>query len=348
MNTRYGTWVLLIGLSLVAGFAQESGPGRRPGPAASVPTGNANRRITLDVAVTDKAGTPVAGLEQADFTLLDNKQPQKILSFHAVTAPAAADPVGVILVVDRINTSPEGVTRVRNETEKFLGGDGGKLAFPVSVVSLSGPGTEVQIGPSQDGNALIGDLEKMDFGVRNSADQQPRSLVTLAEFAEHERSMPGRKVVIWTSPGWSLYLHSGGNLMPQDEQRIFNSIVSLSDALRRARITLYNVNPIGAAESPVRAADYGVFFNGVKGPKQARWGNLGLQPLVNESGGRIFEGNNDLAGEIEACITDGTAFYALTFDGLPGDGPSEYHALEVKVDKPKLTVRTRTGYYAQP
>src|ERR1039458_10120400 len=102
MNRRYGSWVLLIGLSLVAGFAQESGPGRRPGPSASVPTGNANRRITLDVAVTDKAGTPVTGLEQADFTLLDNKQPQKILSFHAVTAPTAADPVEVILVVDKI------------------------------------------------------------------------------------------------------------------------------------------------------------------------------------------------------------------------------------------------------
>ena len=26
----------------------------------------------------------------------------------------------------------------------------------------------------------------------------------------------------------------------------------------------------------------------------------------------------------------------------------EYHTLEVKVDKPGLTARTRTGYYAQP
>jgi len=37
------------------------------------------------------------------------------------------------------------------------------------------------------------------------------------------------------------------------------------------------------------------------------------------------------------------AFYVLTFDGLAGDGPNEYHALEVKIAKPGLTVRTRSG-----
>ncbi len=42
------------------------------------------------------------------------------------------------------------------------------------------------------------------------------------------------------------------------------------------------------------------------------------------------------------------AFYVLSFDGLPGDGPNEYHALEIKIDKPGLTARTRSGYYAQP
>jgi hypothetical protein len=33
---------------------------------------------------------------------------------------------------------------------------------------------------------------------------------------------------------------------------------------------------------------------------------------------------------------------------LAGDGPNEYHALEIKLGKPGLTARTRTGYYAQP
>lgn len=55
-----------------------------------------------------------------------------------------------------------------------------------------------------------------------------------------------------------------------------------------------------------------------------------------------------MAAEIAVAVADANAFYVLTFEGLPGDGPNEYHALETKVDKPGLTARTRTGYYAQP
>jgi hypothetical protein len=52
--------------------------------------------------------------------------------------------------------------------------------------------------------------------------------------------------------------------------------------------------------------------------------------------------------EIEMCAAEANAFYVLTFDGLAGDGPNEYHALEIKIDQPGLTARTRSGYYAQP
>ena len=49
----------------------------RPPPAVGPPEG----KIKLDVLVIDDAGQPVAGLEQKDFTLLDNKKPRPILSF---------------------------------------------------------------------------------------------------------------------------------------------------------------------------------------------------------------------------------------------------------------------------
>jgi hypothetical protein len=46
----------------------------------------------LDVLVTDISGRPVAGLEQKDFTLLDNKKPRPILSFRAVDGVLGAGP----------------------------------------------------------------------------------------------------------------------------------------------------------------------------------------------------------------------------------------------------------------
>jgi hypothetical protein len=77
-------------------------------------------------------------------------------------------------------------------------------------------------------------------------------------------------------------------------------------------------------------------------------GNLALQVLASQGGGRVLNSNNDMAGEISTCVADANAFYVLTFNGEPGDGPNEYHALEVKIGKPGLAARTRTLYYAQP
>jgi hypothetical protein len=40
--------------------------------------------------------------------------------------------------------------------------------------------------------------------------------------------------------------------------------------------------------------------------------------------------------------------YEMTFDAAPGKRPDEYHELGVRVDRPKLNVLARQGYYAQP
>ena len=55
-------------------------------PLAPVPAA-ANHSITLDVVVADKGGHAASGLQQQDFTLLDNKAPQKITSFQRSGAP---------------------------------------------------------------------------------------------------------------------------------------------------------------------------------------------------------------------------------------------------------------------
>src|SRR5271163_4115464 len=93
MGTRCVRWIYLVFCLAICGFAQQS-----------VPPASADRHIMLDVVVTDKSGRPVPGLQQQDFTLLDNKQPQKILSFEAVQG-GADPPVEVLLVVDEVNTN---------------------------------------------------------------------------------------------------------------------------------------------------------------------------------------------------------------------------------------------------
>src|SRR5580693_3353922 len=108
MRTRCVRSIYLASFFMVCGFAQQAAP-----PAGT------NRQITLDVVVTDKSGKPVPGLQQQDFTLLDNKQPQKILSFQAA-AEKTDPPVEVILLVDEVNTNFTSVSFERAQVEKFL------------------------------------------------------------------------------------------------------------------------------------------------------------------------------------------------------------------------------------
>jgi VWFA-related protein len=317
--------------------------------------------MTLDVVVTDKSGKPVSGLEQQDFTLLDNKQPQKILSFQAVEggAAAAGPPIEVMLLVDEVNTELPTVAVERKEVEKLLQRNGGALAQPVSMVFFSDSGATGTLS-SRDGNAVIADLNKKQLGLRTidtsqgaygAADRMQLSLTTLEKIAGYEAARPGRKLLVWISPGWPFFTSALDEELASDKQKqaLFNSIVALSDALRRARIALYAVDPLGqAVASSLRTSDYKEFLKPVKTAEQAVHGQLALQVLATQSGGRVLNSSNDLAGEMAACVADASSFYVLSFDSLPGDGPNEYHALEIKIDKPKLTVRTRSGYYAQP
>jgi hypothetical protein len=107
----------------------------RPPPGVAAPQGT----LKLDVMVTDGTGQPVAGLQQQDFTLLDNRKPQPILSFRAVDGTsgdgtAADPPVQVILLIDMANNLLHNVAYERYQIDKFLKQNGGKLVQPVTVM----------------------------------------------------------------------------------------------------------------------------------------------------------------------------------------------------------------------
>lgn len=352
---------LLLPLSAVG--QNTPSPQLQPRPATpTLPAAAANRQITLDVQVTDKSGAPIRGLREQDFTLLDDKRQQNIVSFLAIDAAAAAaptdPPVEIVMVVDAVNASPQSVSYERGEVKKFLLRNGGKLPQPVSLVVFADAGTKVQNNSSRDGNVLAALYDQYETGVRSinrsqgyygAAERFDMSLKTLTEIAEDARTRPGRKLVIWISPGWPLLTGPDTELSHKGAQEIFNSIVSASALLRQARITLYNVDPLGVEDTAtIRTSYYEEFLKGVASPSRAVPADLSLQVLAVQSGGRVVNSSNDLTAEVANCAADANAFYVLSFNASPADQANEYHSLVVKVDRPDVKVRTRSGYYAQP
>ncbi len=313
--------------------------------------------ITLDVVVTPKSGPPISGLPQQDFIILDNKAPQTIASFQAFRGREA--PIEVILVVDDVNTGVEHVAYERSEIDKFLKVDGGRLANPTALAFLADTGLKVQEGFSNDGNALAASLDQHPVGLHSilgsggiysAAERFQVSLKALYELVSHESARPGRKFIVWVSPGWPIL--SGPSVEEQldnkQRQEIFSEVVQLSTMLREGRITLYSIDPLGTADFAGRAFRWEAFVNGASKPYQADPGDLALQVLAVQSGGLALTTGNDLAAYLQECVADAQAYYELSFVPALDQKRDEYHHLEVRMAKEGATARTRQGYYSEP
>jgi VWFA-related protein len=340
--------IFLLPLSTFASSQSTS-----PVPAPRGP----DRQITLDVRVTDKSGAPIQGLQQSDFTLLDNNHPASIASFAAVgTATPDNPPVEVLVVIDAINIPFVTVGSERSQVRSFLVQNGGELLHPLSLLAFSSDGTKVVESASTDGNAIAAAYDQFETGLRDitrsqgiygAQDRFNLSLSSFHSMVSSVAAVPGRKLLIWISAGWPLLSGPRIELSPQTYQQLFNTIVATSALLIQNRVTVYSVDPLGMADSGT-SQYYTEFVKGATSPSHTQPGNLALQVLAVQSGGRVINGTNDLADGIASCIADVNSYYVLSFNSVPSEHPNEYHSLAVKIDKPGAIARTRAGYYAQP
>jgi VWFA-related protein len=344
-KSHLGCFLLVTLLCAAAASAQRNSPQVQAG----------GDKIYLDVVVSPKSGPPVAGLQQQDFTVLDNNSPLAIASFAAVTGRQA--PVEVVLVIDAINIDAREIGYERIQIDKFLRAEGGHLAYPVAVAVATDTGVKIAENFSSDGTALSAAMDRDQIGLRDigrsagfygAAERLQYSLQALNQLIVSEAPHTGRKMLLWISPGWPLLTGPNIELDSKQQTQIFAQIVGLSTELRQARVTLYSVNPLGAGESIFRGTYYQDFLKGVSKPSQVNLGNLGLPVLAIQSGGLQLDFNNDLAALLQECISDVAPYYEISFAAPPAERPEEYHRIEIKVAKPGLIARTRQGYYAQP
>jgi VWFA-related protein len=353
----------------------------RPSPAP----GDIDGHIQLDVVVNGKQGSPVSGLDVKDFTILDNKKPQSVVSFQAVDGAARtpASQVEVILLLDLVNATFEQSSVTQQQMVKFLQQNDGHLPYATSIAIFSDQGVRIQPTGSTDGNRLAAQLNATVRLVgpppvlAGEVKRFQSSLFTLLSIAENKTKTPSRKVLIWSGPGWPTLVGSNYLSSIEDRKRFFDAIVEVSTRLRDAHIALYSISSMNSekggafnigpaaplmpsAEAPqqtrVRPAmndstdgsNYKDFVKGVKSAQQAGSGELALQVLAVQSGGRVLDPGNDLAAQMAKCVEDLSNFYRISFAPARAGHSDEYHDLKVEITKPGFTARTNTGFYNQP
>jgi VWFA-related protein len=332
---------------------------RFPGKRGSAPDwrGCRARADSAGCGCDPKSGSPVADLQQQDFTVLDNKEAQPITSFRAVRGNDAD--LKVIVLLDDVNTGYERLAFERSEADKFLRADKGHLAHPTTLAILTDSGLKLEDGFSTDGDVLSNSLDRYEIplhtilrsgGIYAAAERLDISLRALLQLATQEAGVPGRKLILWVSPGWPLLSGPGVELQMDMAQRqqIYSNVVAISTLMRKARITLYSIDPLGTADFPGHALYWEAFEKGIHKLSDADWGDLALQVIATQSGGQVFVAGNDITGELRRCLADSQAYYEISFAPPLEQKPGSYQSLEVQVDKPGLVARTRQGYYLQP
>ncbi len=342
--------------------------------------------VQIDVVVLDAQGQPVRGLTKDDFTLFDRGTQQEIATFAAKTherppadpfpAPLPADVADnqsaksdrlVILILDDLHfrgRTAEAVGLVRRTIEEL--GD----SVSLGLVTTSGTfGVEVTEDRARLLTAVEKFLDRFDPARAKIPQvtvgrptppgmvEEPGTTVTIrysgrdlaSEYSplnayktvEDVARMAGandgrRKAFVWISAGVEGTAHGSSNFVATCRNltgrdgapatagdHISMRICAMFEKLFRSSVAVYSVSPGGPTDGA---------------------GGRSLDDITKETGGFSIRASDMDAG-MTRLVTDLDNYYLLGF--YPAEqGRVGYRPIEVRVNRPGLTVRNRAGYHA--
>jgi len=346
----------------------------------------ASHHVTLNVQVTDPAGKPVTDLDARDFTILDNHQSRKLAAFHAIDGQAMNDATEVVILLDAVNSTAPALEAEKDGILKFLAGSHGPLPNPTSFVLWSNAhlkATAATTDRNAVGRAFVSITKDLhsnacspvdasvaqaaegggpgalgDSGIGGRAVGVARclevhfkdSVAALDGIAQQQLAVGGRTILIWVGPGWPLLSDvEFKQLTPAARKAYFGETVTVLHDLDAAQVTLDAVGPHDAArEGEIARVDLHALTAGTASPENAGPSSLALQVLAQQTGGHVNSSSATIPDDLRKFLDDADWYYALSFNPPPAQNGAELRTIEVKVNRPGVTIRTATAYYLQP
>jgi VWFA-related protein len=330
-------------------------------PSSSTPTLQVNSRLVfLDVTVLDKKGNPVVkGLTQDDFTITDNKQPQRIFSFeppeiHVIDRNASEDnPAGeapvTVFVLDLLNSRFEDFAYIRYSMRKYLAARHAQLSSPAELMVLGNTSLEMVQGFTRSKADLLSALNHVPPAIPYKMNPSfvferfAQSLDALQQIALQNTGTPGRKNIIWIGHGGpsinTMYLAAS------DVAELNRYIHDTTNLLVNARISLFLIYPGLSVNGPETtmsemSADADI------GETDPFAGDINFGVFVNETGGNLFYNRNDVDAEIQRSRVLGSEYYTLTYQPPLSEPNGRFRRVRVTMRNPDLHVITKAGYFA--
>ncbi len=317
------------------------------------------RRVIVDVMVRDANGKSVHGLTASDFSITEDKEPQRILSFDvydfdkaSISRGANAPPLppGVfenipkvpergplyVMLLDLVNTGTADQMTARQQVLKFIQSKPAGTRFAVFVTTDK---LYLAQGFTEDKDLLYAALDskhpkshvpRVFMLARNYGYGDPYTAVDmLTHIGEYLDGIPGRKNLIWVAGTFPLSISPEEGNSPLADQ-----IKTAINALAQAQIAVFPADVSGIDPNPAA----GTYVASKAAEEQ----------IASLTGGRAFYSDNGLVDILNTATEDGGNYYTLTYSPPAYTDDGRCHNIAVKLDQEKYQLSYRHDYCRVP
>jgi VWFA-related protein len=317
------------------------------------------RRVIVDVMVRDANGKPVHGLTANDFSITEDKESQRILSFDVYDfdkasisrAPNAPPlPPGVfenipkvpergplyVMLLDLVNTETTDQMTARQQVLKFIQSKPAGTRFAVFVTTDK---LYLEQGFTDDKDLLYAALNskrpkshvpRVFMLARNYGYGDPYTAVDmLTHIGEYLDGIPGRKNLIWVAGTFPLSSspEEGNSPLPDQIKEAINALAQAQIAVFPADVRGVDPNPDAGTYVASKAAE---------------------EEIATLTGGRAFFSDNGLMDILNTATEDGGNYYTLTYSPPAYTGDGKCHNIGVKLNQEKYQLSYRHDYCRVP
>ena len=354
-------------LFVAAGKAQQTSPAPEP-PADAHPgytLKTTSQIVQLDVVVRDQKGALVRGLHAGDFTVTEDGAPQRIVSFDETAPPPPVkraeqqidstaeldrrepDAPVTIIVLDELTAKFEDQYFARYSLDRYLKTRGDTLDQPTTLIARSVDRTMVLSDYTTSKKKIMDALNRHfaanDWRAANpnfNDEQVGAAFASLLQIAQATEGHPGHKNLIWIGRG--LPTLQWGDMASEQMEQLRRAVTDCVELLRRARITLYAIDPAGV-QAPLESTD----VNGSTFLEDPFNQSVSFDTLARATGGASLHGRNDVDHLIRDAVDNGESFYTLAYHPSTPTSvdPTKFRTIKITLRDNRLTATNREGYY---
>jgi len=268
--------------------------------------------VQLLVSVVDKQGFPVRDLQRDSFTVYEDKAPQHISLFKQEDVP-----LSVVLVIDASGSMLDKLDRLKAAAKTFVRER--HLEDQTSIVSFAD-----EVFLEQDFTEQTGDLGQAFSRMPSNTGTAFYDAVYLAARHLHDEGSHEKKVLVVVSDG--------------EDNKSKYDLGQVLRAVAEWKITVYSVGLLSSGP-----AIYGM---------QGDAGKKALKRLADLTGGAwFFPGNiNEVEDICKRIARDLRNQYTIGYRPANEKRDGSWRKILVRItppkNTPKLTIRTKQGYYA--